>query len=172
MFKRTEWSLIYLNILAHSQISLLFWMKRFHTLTEFRIRENMWWSALSKIVWFFSRLKRKLRAYESVLASAHRLKKSFEKIARQTYICLGLAKNKLSGEFSASQAKCQEFELNLPAHFWKLGITKFDRLKNWVHTWLLSSGQEFDEKFLDSKHIFKVYFKPGWLKILHLSHVY
>ena len=51
-------------------------------------------------------------------------------------------------------------------------ITKFDRLKNWVHTWLLNSVQEFDEKFLDSKHIFKVYFKPGWLKILHLSHVY
>jgi hypothetical protein len=25
---------------------------------------------------------------------------------------------------------------------------------------LLSSGQEFDEKFLDSKHVLKVYFKP------------
>jgi hypothetical protein len=50
---------------------------------------------------------------------------------------------------------------------------------------LLSSGQEFDEKFLDSKHVLKVYFKPsrknkdfvllpvpilpGWLKILHLK---
>ena len=52
-------------------------------------------------------------------------------------------------------------------------------------TWYLSSGQEFDENFLDSKHVFKVYFKPsrknkdfvflpdpilpGWLKILHLN---
>jgi hypothetical protein len=26
---------------------------------------------------------------------------------------------------------------------------------------LLSSGQEFDEKFLDSKHVLKVYFKPS-----------
>ena len=50
---------------------------------------------------------------------------------------------------------------------------------------MLSSGQEFDEKFLDSKHVLKVNFKPsrknkdfvflpvpilpGWLKILHLS---
>ena len=50
-----------------------------------------------------------------------------------------------------------------------------------------SSGQEFDEKFLDSKHVFKVNFKPsrknkdfvflpvsilpGWLKILHLSKI-
>jgi hypothetical protein len=49
---------------------------------------------------------------------------------------------------------------------------------------LLSSEQEFDEKFLDSKHVLKVYFKPsrknkdfvflpvpilpGWLKVLHL----
>ena len=49
---------------------------------------------------------------------------------------------------------------------------------------MLSSGQEFDEKFLDSKHVLKVYFKPsrknkdfvflpvpilpGWLKIPHL----
>jgi hypothetical protein len=50
---------------------------------------------------------------------------------------------------------------------------------------LLSSGQEFDEKFLDSKHVLKVNFKPsrkqkyfvllpvpilpGRLKILHLK---
>jgi hypothetical protein len=50
---------------------------------------------------------------------------------------------------------------------------------------LLSSGQEFDKTFLDSKHVLKVYFKPsrknkdfvflpvpilpGWLKILHLK---
>jgi hypothetical protein len=49
---------------------------------------------------------------------------------------------------------------------------------------LLSSGQEFDERFLDSKHVLKVNCKPsrknkdlvslqvpilpGWLKILHL----
>jgi hypothetical protein len=26
---------------------------------------------------------------------------------------------------------------------------------------LLSSGQEFDKKFLDSKHVLKVYFKPS-----------
>jgi hypothetical protein len=26
---------------------------------------------------------------------------------------------------------------------------------------LLSSGQEFDEKFLNSKHVLKVYFKPS-----------
>jgi hypothetical protein len=26
---------------------------------------------------------------------------------------------------------------------------------------LLSSGQEFDEKFLDSKHVLKAYFKPS-----------
>jgi hypothetical protein len=26
---------------------------------------------------------------------------------------------------------------------------------------LLSLGQEFDEKFLDSKHVLKVYFKPS-----------
>ena len=53
-----------------------------------------------------------------------------------------------------------------------------------LSTWLLSWGQEFDEKFLDSNHVLKVYFKPsrknkdfvflpvpilpGWLKILHL----
>ena len=53
-----------------------------------------------------------------------------------------------------------------------------------LSTWLLSSGQEFDKKFLDSKHVLKVYLKPsrknkdfvfltvpilpGWLKILHL----
>jgi hypothetical protein len=30
---------------------------------------------------------------------------------------------------------------------------------------LLSSGQEFDEKFLDSKHVLKVYFKPSRKKI-------
>ena len=73
-------------------------------------------------------------------------------------------------------------------HSWKelkiIRTSKFDRLKNWVCTWLLSSGQEFDEKFLDSKHVLKVYFKPSrknrknlllplssellWLKILHL----
>ena len=50
---------------------------------------------------------------------------------------------------------------------------------------MLSSGQEFDEKFLDSKHVLKVYFKPSrknkifvflpdpilpvWLRILHLK---
>ena len=54
-----------------------------------------------------------------------------------------------------------------------------------LSTWLLSSGQEFDEKFLDSKHVLKVYFKPSrekkyfgflplpilpvWLKFLHLK---
>ena len=26
---------------------------------------------------------------------------------------------------------------------------------------MLSSGQEFDEKFIDSKHVLKVYFKPS-----------
>ena len=61
---------------------------------------------------------------------------------------------------------------------------KFDRLKDLAFTWLLSSGQEFDKMFLESKHILKVYFKPSrknkdivflpvhilsaWLKILHL----
>ena len=30
-----------------------------------------------------------------------------------------------------------------------------------LSTWLLSSGQEFDEMFLDSKHVLKVYFKPS-----------
>ena len=51
---------------------------------------------------------------------------------------------------------------------------------------MLSSGQEFDEKVLDSKHVLKVIFKPsrknkdllflpdpilaGWLKIVHLIH--
>jgi hypothetical protein len=46
-----------------------------------------------------------------------------------------------------------------------------------LSTWLLSSGQEFDEKFLDSKHVLKpsrknkdfiflpVPILPGWLKI-------
>ena len=50
---------------------------------------------------------------------------------------------------------------------------------------MLSSAQEFDKKFLDSKHVLKVYFKPSrkkkyfsflplpilpvWLKFLHLS---
>jgi hypothetical protein len=50
---------------------------------------------------------------------------------------------------------------------------------------MLSSGQEFDEKLLDSKHVLKVIFKanrqnkdflflpdpilPGWLRILHLK---
>ena len=53
---------------------------------------------------------------------------------------------------------------------------------------LLSSGQEFDEKFLDSKYVLKVYFKPSRkkkyfvflplpilpvrLKILHLIEAY
>jgi hypothetical protein len=53
-----------------------------------------------------------------------------------------------------------------------------------LSTWLLSSGQDFSKKFLDSKHVLKVYFKPSrknqnflflplcselvWLKILHL----
>ena len=36
-------------------------------------------------------------------------------------------------------------------------ISKFDKLS----TWLLSSEQEFDEMFLDSKHVLKVYFKPS-----------
>jgi hypothetical protein len=30
-----------------------------------------------------------------------------------------------------------------------------------LSTWLLSSGQDFNKKFLDSKHVLKVYFKPG-----------
>ena len=30
-----------------------------------------------------------------------------------------------------------------------------------LSTWLLSSGQDFDKKFLDSKHVLKVYFKPS-----------
>ena len=29
-----------------------------------------------------------------------------------------------------------------------------------LSTWLLSSGQDFDKNFLDSKHVLKVYFKP------------
>ena len=53
-----------------------------------------------------------------------------------------------------------------------------------LSTWLLSLGQEFDEKLLDSKHVLKLIFKPSrknkdvlflpdpilnvWLKILHL----
>ena len=37
---------------------------------------------------------------------------------------------------------------------------KFDKLKNRVSTWLLSSGQDLGKKFLDSKHVLKVYFKP------------
>ena len=61
-----------------------------------------------------------------------------------------------------------------------LRIWPFEKLS----TWLLSSGQEFDEKFLDSKYVLKMYFKPSrknenfvflpdpilpvWLKILHL----
>ena len=52
---------------------------------------------------------------------------------------------------------------------------------------MLSSGQEFDEKLLDSKHVLKVIFKPSrkyndfsflpdpillcWLKILHSIHI-
>ena len=36
--------------------------------------------------------------------------------------------------------------------------SKFDLLKNWVPD---SSGQDFDKNFLDSKHVLKVYFKPG-----------
>ena len=60
-------------------------------------------------------------------------------------------------------------------------ISKFDGLKNW----LLSSGQDFGKKFLDSKHVLKVYLKPSRknpkisflplcselvrLKILHLN---
>ena len=35
---------------------------------------------------------------------------------------------------------------------------KFDRLKS-------GSGQEFEENFLDSKHVLKVYFKPSRKKI-------
>ena len=36
---------------------------------------------------------------------------------------------------------------------------------------MLSSGQEFDEKFLDSKHVLKVYFKPSRKKnILYFYH--
>ena len=59
---------------------------------------------------------------------------------------------------------------------------KFDRSKNWICTWFLSSGQDFDKNVLDSKHVLKVYFKPSrkdfvflldpilpvWVKILHL----
>ena len=30
-----------------------------------------------------------------------------------------------------------------------------------LSTWLLSSGQDFNKKFLDSKHVLKVYFKPS-----------
>ena len=30
-----------------------------------------------------------------------------------------------------------------------------------MSTWLLSSGQDFGKKFLDSKHVLKVYFKPS-----------
>ena len=30
-----------------------------------------------------------------------------------------------------------------------------------LSTWLLSSGQDFDKKFFDSKHVLKVYFKPS-----------
>ena len=40
-------------------------------------------------------------------------------------------------------------------------IIKFDMLKNWVCTWLPSSGQDFGKNFLDSKHVLKVYFKPS-----------
>ena len=33
--------------------------------------------------------------------------------------------------------------------------------KNYVPDRLLSSGQDFDKNFLDSKHVLKVYFKPS-----------
>ena len=35
---------------------------------------------------------------------------------------------------------------------------KFDKLKNWVPD---CSGQDFGKKFLDSKHVLKVSFKPS-----------
>ena len=38
-------------------------------------------------------------------------------------------------------------------------FSKFDSEK--LSTWLLSSGQEFDKRFLDSKHVLKMYFKPS-----------
>ena len=41
------------------------------------------------------------------------------------------------------------------AHFFET-ITKSDRLKNWVCTWLLSSGQDFGKNFFDSLHVLKV----------------
>ena len=66
--------------------------------------------------------------------------------------------------------------------------SKFDLLKNWVCTWLLSSGQDFSKKFIHSKHVLKVYLKPSRknpkisflplcsklvrLKILHLRDTY
>jgi hypothetical protein len=59
---------------------------------------------------------------------------------------------------------------------------KFDKLKNWVPE--DCSGQDFDKKILDSKHVLKLYFKSSrknpdflflplpselvWLKIHHL----
>ena len=66
----------------------------------------------------------------------------------------------------------------------KILICMFISQIAWKNTILEMTGQEFDEKFLDSKHVLKVYFKssrknkdfvflpvpilPGWLKILHL----
>ena len=61
---------------------------------------------------------------------------------------------------------------------------KFGSLKSGICTWYFSSGKEFDENLLDSKHVLKVFFKPSrkkkdfvflpvpilpvWLKIGHL----
>ena len=77
--------------------------------------------------------------------------------------------------------RCQKVENRLPHTNSKLLlIWQAEKLS----TWLLSSGQDFGKKFLDSKHVLKVYFKPSrknqnflflplcsvvvWLKILHL----
>ena len=82
-------------------------------------------------------------------------------------------------------SRCQEFELKLPAHFWKL----FTNLKCWKNQFVeyliahLRTG--IWQKVLDSKHVLKVNFKHsrkkrefvflpvliflGWLKIVHLN---
>ena len=83
--------------------------------------------------------------------------------------------------------RCQKVKSGLPALFSKLLANLTGWKTEYLSTWLLSSGQEFDEKFLESKHVlnFKVYFQPSRkkkyfvflplpilpvrLKILHLN---
>ena len=49
--------------------------------------------------------------------------------------------------------RCQKLK-RIIAHAFET-TNKFDKLKNWVHTWLLSSGQDSGKNFLDLKHVLK-----------------